>query len=60
MGCTNLITGTGNSRIGQLDLYQKEGFDIPKIVKNFFLKNYKEPIFENGIQYKHRFKLEKS
>lgn len=58
-GCKNLIIGTGNSSMGQLALYQKEGFEITRIVKDFFLKNYKEPIFENGIQCKHRIILEK-
>lgn len=41
---------TGNSSIYQLDLYQKIGFKIETTEKNFFLKNYPSPIFENGIQ----------
>lgn len=48
-----LAIGTGNSSIGQLALYQKEGFELERIEKNFFLKHYDEPIFENGIQCKH-------
>jgi GNAT superfamily N-acetyltransferase len=54
-----LIIGTGNSSIGQLALYQKEGFEITSVVKDFFVTNYKEPIFENGIQCKHMIMLEK-
>lgn len=54
-----LIIGTGNSSMGQLSLYQKEGFEISYIQKNFFLDNYDEPIFENGIRCKHRIVLEK-
>lgn len=48
-----LLIGTGNSSIGQLALYQKEGFELERIEKDFFLKHYDEPIFENGIQCKH-------
>jgi ribosomal protein S18 acetylase RimI-like enzyme len=46
----DIIIGTANSSIGQLALYQKLGFIKTEIKKNFFLKNYYEPIFENGIQ----------
>ena len=42
--------GTGNSSISQLVFYQKCGFRITGVDKDFFLKNYQEPIFENGIQ----------
>jgi len=59
-GYKNLIVGTGNSSIGQLTLYQKEGFEINRIEKNFFIKNYSEPIFENGTQRKHMVILEKN
>ncbi|MNE59655.1 putative N-acetyltransferase YvbK [compost metagenome] len=48
-----LIIGTANSSVGQLYLYQKCGFEIASIKKNFFLENYPDPIFENGIQCKH-------
>lgn len=52
-GNKKLIIGTGNSSIGQLALYQKEGFEIESIKKDFFLRNYDEIIFENGIHCKH-------
>ena len=42
--------GTGNSSFAQLALYQKCGFRIVGVFKNFFVNNYPEPIFENGIQ----------
>lgn len=42
--------GTGNSSIGQLAFYQKSGFRIVDIEKNYFIMNYEEKIFENGIQ----------
>lgn len=60
LGYSKLIIGTGNSSIGQLGLYQKEGFEIERVVKNFFVDNYDEPIFENGIQCKHLIFLEKN
>lgn len=49
----NIIIGTANSSIGQLHLYQKLGFEITEIRKDFFTENYTDPIFENGIQAKH-------
>lgn len=52
-GYKSIIIGTANSSIAQLYLYQKQGFDITEIKKDFFLKNYPEPLIENGIQVKH-------
>ena len=49
-GVKKVEIGTGNSSIGQLALYQKCGFQITGIIENFFIDNYPEPIFENGIQ----------
>ncbi len=45
--------GTANSSIGQLYLYQKLGFELSEIRKNFFIEHYNELITENGIQAKH-------
>jgi ribosomal protein S18 acetylase RimI-like enzyme len=45
-----LKIGTGNSSISQLALYQKCGFRIVNIDKDFFRKHYKETIIENGIE----------
>ncbi|QSE98849.1 GNAT family N-acetyltransferase [Fulvivirga lutea] len=59
LGYSKLIIGTGNSSIRQLALYQKEGFEMDRIEKDFFLKNYSTPIFENGIQCKHLVILKK-
>jgi ribosomal protein S18 acetylase RimI-like enzyme len=52
----NICIGTANSSIGQLYLYQKLGFEIKR---NFFLENYTEPIYENGIQAKHMIVLKR-
>lgn len=48
-----ICIGTANSSIGQLYLYQKLGFELTEIRRNFFTDNYSEPIYENGIQAKH-------
>jgi aminoglycoside 6'-N-acetyltransferase I len=58
-GFEKLVIGTGNSSIGQLALYQKEGFEMCRIEKDFFIRNYSEPIFENGIRCRHMVILEK-
>lgn len=50
LGYKSIEVGTGNSSIGQLALYQKCGFRIEWIERDFFIKNYKEEIFENGIR----------
>ncbi len=42
--------GTGNSSLSQLALYQKCGFRIVEVIKDFFIKNYKQEIIENGIK----------
>ncbi|WP_416829236.1 GNAT family N-acetyltransferase [Ectobacillus polymachus] len=49
--------GTGNSSIGQLYLYQKCGFRINGVDKDFFIKHYTEEIFENGIQCRDMIRL---
>ncbi|MCJ7841405.1 GNAT family N-acetyltransferase [Lederbergia sp. NSJ-179] len=42
--------GTGNSGVAQLALYQKCGFRMTSIDRDFFIRHYPEAIFENGIQ----------
>jgi hypothetical protein len=42
--------GTGNSGFMQLKLYQKCGFRMFAIDYDFFVKNYKEELFEDGLQ----------
>jgi N-acetylglutamate synthase-like GNAT family acetyltransferase len=54
-----IIIGTGNTSVGQLYLYQKVGFEITSIKKNFFIDNYPETLYENGIQVKHMIVLTK-
>ena len=58
-GFHSILIGTANGAIKQLYLYQKEGFEITTIKKNFFTDNYPEPIYENGILCKHMIMLKK-
>lgn len=60
LGFDKLVIGTGNSSLDQLALYQKAGFEMREIQKDFFIKHYSEPIFENGIQCKHMVILQKN
>ncbi len=49
-GATYLEVGTGNSSINQLAFYQKSGFRMQRIAKNYYTLNYPDPIMENGIE----------
>jgi ribosomal protein S18 acetylase RimI-like enzyme len=48
-GFQDIQIGTANSSIEQLALYQKMGFEMDSIIKSFFIDNYPEPMYENGI-----------
>ena len=41
----------------QLAYYQRAGFRVETVVKDYFLKTYPEPIIENGIQLKDMLRL---
>ncbi len=56
LGVKRLELGTGTFGY-QLAFYQKAGFRVDSIDKDFFLKNYEEPIFEMGIQHKDMLRL---
>ncbi|MEC0230769.1 GNAT family N-acetyltransferase [Paenibacillus alba] len=49
LGFSTMEVGTGNSSIGQLALYQKCGFRIVSVDRDFFIRHYAEDIVENGI-----------
>ena len=57
LGYQSLEVGTGNSSIGQLALYQKCGFRVEGVIKDFFIDNYDEEIFENEIQCRDMIRL---
>ncbi|KHD84904.1 GNAT family N-acetyltransferase [Bacillus ginsengihumi] len=56
-GYKMIEVGTGNSSIGQLALYQKCGFRINAIDKDFFTIHYENDIYENGIQCRDMIRL---
>ncbi|EXJ14911.1 acetyltransferase, GNAT family [Imhoffiella purpurea] len=51
-----LEVGTGTFGY-QLAFYQREGFRVDAIEKDFFLSNYDGPIYEDGIQLKDMLRL---
>ena len=50
LGFRGVEIGTGNSSFSQLALYQKCGFRMKSIDRDFFVHHYDKPIFENGLQ----------
>ncbi|WP_026581169.1 GNAT family N-acetyltransferase [Bacillus sp. J33] len=56
-GYRTIEIGTGNSSIGQLALYQKCGFRITGVDRDYFVRHYERDIFENGIQCKDMIRL---
>ncbi|PSW05801.1 GNAT family N-acetyltransferase [Photobacterium lipolyticum] len=54
VSCIELGTGTFGY---QLSFYQRLGFRVDSIVKDFFIDNYDQPIFEAGIQHKDMLRL---
>lgn len=48
--------GTGSFGY-QLTYYQRVGFRVDKVVKDYFLDHYPEPILELGIQHKDMLRL---
>lgn len=57
-GCRTLEVGTGNSSLDQLALYQKCGFRMTYIDRNYFLRHYVQEIYENGIKCVDMIRLE--
>jgi N-acetylglutamate synthase-like GNAT family acetyltransferase len=48
-GKTAVLVGTANSSIGNIAFYQKVGFRMEQVRKDYF-RYYREPHYENGIQ----------
>lgn len=57
-GFHTMTVGTGNSSLGPLALYQKAGFRITGVVKDYFLQHYPEPIEEHGIPCRDMIRLQ--
>jgi ribosomal protein S18 acetylase RimI-like enzyme len=58
-GFKAILIGTGDVATKQLALYQKVGFQQIGVRKNFFVDNFPEPIFEDGVQLKDMVVLKK-
>lgn len=56
-GYQSVKIATGNSSFHQLKLYQSCGFKVDKIIKDYFIAHYPEPIYENGLQCRDRIEL---
>ncbi|MEN7548066.1 GNAT family N-acetyltransferase [Rapidithrix thailandica] len=54
-----LEIGTANTSVGPLILYQKCGFRITGIDKDFFIRHYEEEIYEHGIRCTDMIRLSK-
>ena len=50
LGAESLEVGTGNSSLQQLALYQKCGFRIVGVERDFFKEGYGAEIYENSIR----------
>ena len=59
-GYKTIEVGTGNSSLTQLALYQKCGFRMKEIDHDFFIRNYAEQIYEDGIQCRDMIRLSKN
>jgi len=55
-GIKRVELGTGTFGY-QLTYYQRAGFRVDAVIKDHFLQNYAEPIFENEIQHKDMLRL---
>lgn len=52
-GIKTIYVGTGDASYGQQIFYQKLGFRKYAVKEDFFLINYPDAIFENGMQLRH-------
>lgn len=52
MGYRHLWVGTADTGYRQQRFYERNGFVPSGIRKNFFIENYPEPIYENGMRLK--------
>lgn len=55
-GVKRVELGTGSFGY-QLTYYQRLGFRVDSVIKDHFLINYREPIYENGLEHKDMLRL---
>lgn len=58
-GYRTVIVGTGDCGVGQIRFYERNGFIKYGVRENFFIENFPEPIYENGIMMKDMVMLKK-
>lgn len=56
-GAKAIEIGTGSTGVAQLALYQKAGFRIVGIDRDYFTRFYPEPIYENGMRLRDMVRL---
>ena len=55
-GVKRVVLGTGTFGY-QLVFYQRNGFRVESVLKDYFLESYSEPLEEDGIQHKDMLRL---
>ncbi|MBD0404355.1 GNAT family N-acetyltransferase [Flammeovirga sp. EKP202] len=58
-GFKYILIGTSNAAFRQLYIYQKVGFEIYEVKKDFYTKNYSQQLIENGLPLNHMLVLRK-
>jgi N-acetylglutamate synthase-like GNAT family acetyltransferase len=58
-GLKEILIGTPTIASKQIQIYQKAGFELFDVRKNFFLTFYMNPIFEDGVQIRDMAMLKK-
>lgn len=49
---STITVGTADNGINQIRFYERNGFEKYDTITNFFIENYPDPIYENGIRLK--------
>ncbi|HAG00883.1 GNAT family N-acetyltransferase [Paenibacillus lactis] len=57
LGFATIEVGTGSTGVAQLALYQKCGFRMTEIDRDFFVRHYEEEIYENGMRLRDMVRL---
>ncbi|EHB48566.1 MULTISPECIES: GNAT family N-acetyltransferase [Paenibacillus] len=57
LGFATIEVGTGSTGVAQLALYQKCGFRMTAIDRDFFVRHYEEEIYENGMRLRDMVRL---
>ncbi len=61
-GCREIILGTATEdcAAAQIRFYERHGFRVSAIRKDYFLEKYPDPIYENGVQLRDMVVLKRS